>query len=461
MNTTVTFTVPVSFQLPTFYTNASPERTAFALRIGAQAIGYFYNTIADEVREECNAEVVTQLEKKHTRRSEQLEREKRIVEENLDHLKAKMKVDEQYQVGIRQQVQEEMQSLYKTLLEEKDRQIHRLESQVSLEMRTLQEKFQTVKDSVSRNFGSQEKGKAGEGTMEDLIKKAFGSAQGFDLQTTATEAQRGDYLMAYKASKVMWEVKNYTRMVNKDEVEKLHRDMRSNPEIAVAFMVSLQSGIVGHTKAGDIDLERLEDGRFILYLDNLFKREDPLLYLQSLRPFLDILDGKKESNTMLESEEIAKLEFKMKIVQHVLLNHQKTLAQLHNSLFQQKKKTDQMNAELLAYIKQAEAECVNSLRELLGEQKHSVDEITSYLSPETFTKQSLLDCSETQKKFLTWLKENCEKDEGAELESKKFQEAYKKQFKSEKEQKEIRELFTDSVWPKGGKKVRGFRFLEA
>ena len=86
MSKTITLKVPDDFQMPTFYNNASPERAAYAIRIGAQAIGYFYNTIADEVREECNIEVVEQLEKKHLKRSEVLEREKRILEDNLEHL---------------------------------------------------------------------------------------------------------------------------------------------------------------------------------------------------------------------------------------------------------------------------------------------------------------------------------------------------------------------------------------
>lgn len=459
MSRTITLKVPEDFQIPTFYNNASPERVAFAIRIGAQAIGYFYNTIADEVREECNVEVVEQLEKKHLKRSEQLEREKRILEDNLEHLRQKMKLDEQFQSGIRSQVKEEMQEMYKDLLDEKNSQIHRLQEQMTHEIRTLHDKFQTVKDNFTRQYGSQEKGRVGELSMDDMIKKAFGSAEGFDLQTTAKEAQRGDQLMLYKDIKVMWEIKNYNRMVNKDEVNKLHRDMRSNPDIHIAFMVSLHTGIVGHVKAGDIDLEVLEDGRTIVYINNLYKRDDPVLYLQTLRPFLDLIDCKKEHVLATESEELSRIESRIKIVQYLLITHQKTLTTLHNSIIQQKKKTEQMNAELLALIRQAEVECGNSLKELLQEQARSERDMDESLNPEIYTKTRMLDLTEPQKKLVQWFSENCIQEEDGEIESKKVQEALKSVFKTEKELREAREIIQEAVWPKGGKKVKGFRLL--
>jgi hypothetical protein len=373
-------------------------------------------------------------------------------------MRAKLRDDEQVQQGIREQLKQQMENVYKDLLNEKDRQIRRLEDQITVEMKTLQDKFQVMKDSVMRQQGSQEKGKVGEAIMEELIKKSFGSATGFDLLNTATEAQKGDHIMTYKSIRVMWEIKNYTRMVTKDEVEKLHRDMRSNPDVSMAFMVSLYAGIVGHTKAGDIDIEILEDGRLICYITSFYKREDPLVYLQALRPFLDLMEAKPTQVDRLESEEIHKLEFKMKIVHHILQNHQKTLHSLFISLQNQKKKSEQMNTELLGLIRQAEMECTNSLKELLQDHEHSQDDTDSTLNPELFTKTAFIDLTQTQKRFIEWFKKNCTNDRSSEIESKKFQEAYKDSFKTEKELKEIRELFQESVWPKGGKRVKGIRF---
>lgn len=452
----VVFSLPSSFQIPNFYEKQTPERIALALRLGADAVENLFTGIAEQIREECNGELVQQLEKKHLKKQDQLERERRLLEETLDHLRAKISVDEGLKAEARKQIQEETRQSYKELLEEKERRIQHLQDQLMNEMRGLHEKFQTVKEGINRQLGSTDKGKAGETRMEDMIKKSFGMSPNFELQSVGKEAQKGDHIMKYKSIKVMWEIKNYTRMVTKEEVEKLHRDMRVNPEIRMAIMVALQTGIVGHAKAGDIDLEMLEGGRCIVYVNNLFQREDPIFYLQSLRPLLDLVEARGESKATQESEEVDTLKYKAEVVRHILLTHQKTLNALHNMVYQQKKKMDQMNSELMAQVKEAEAECANSLRELLDEkekQKGGLD----ILNPELFTKSAKVDLNKNQKVFLEWLVENCTEDPDSEIETKKFLEALKPVLKTEKEIKEAREILQESVWPKGGKKIRGFR----
>lgn len=455
----ITFKVPSHFEVPKFYEIAPEDAISLALRLGAQAVEIMYNSIAEEVRQECNSEVVEKVERKHLKREEELIREKQVIEETLKHAQAKLMLDDQLKISLRQQVQEETRNFYRELLDEKDKQITQLREHLNMDIRSLSERFTTMKESVSRQLGSQEKGKVGEVAMEELIKKAFGSSKGFDLQPVAKEAQRGDHLMIYNSLKVLWEIKNYTRMVNKDEVEKLHRDMRSNPDVRLAFMVSLQAGIVGHNKAGDIDLEILEDGRMILYLSNFYKHDDIVLYMQTLRPLLDLLESQAETKSHDESETVSKLRYKAKIVHHLLLTHKTTLLNIHNALVNQKKKTDQMNAELLATIKQAESECMNSMRELLSESTEE-NSVEPELNPEIYTKIVPADLSEKERKLVDWLQKNCLEDPESEIDSKTFQEKMKSLFKSEKDLSDAREILQQSVWKKGGKKVRGFRFRD-
>lgn len=452
----ISLQVPLRFQLPDFYTKETPERVALALRIGAQAVENLFTSITDELRAEQNTELVNQLEKKYMKRQEQFERERRTLEESLEHLQAKFSLDESLKKDLRRQLMEEAETMYKRVLEEKDRTIQLLKEQhVSLKDQLTGE-VRILNDKISRQLGSQEKGKAGEVSMEDLIKKAFGMSPNFDLMSVGREAQKGDHLMDYKTIRVMWEIKNYTRMVSKEEVDKLHRDMRSNPDVSMAIMVSLQSGIVGHSKAGDIDLEVLEDGRLVVYLTNLFRREDTLLYIQSLRPILDIVEAKKEKKTVTSTEEIESLRFKFKVVHHILLKHQKTLATIHNSVVQQKKKMEQANSELQALLREAEAECKNSIQELLANEENTDEASLETLNAELFTKTAFVDLTKHQKTFMEWFRENCQEDPSGEVESKKFLEALKPILKTERELREVRELLQDTVWPKGGKKVRGF-----
>jgi hypothetical protein len=451
--------VPLQFVLPDFYEKANQEKTSLALRMGALAVQTLFSSIAEEVREECNSDLVTQLEKKHLKKQEVLEKDKRLLEETMNHLQARLGTDEQLKGDWQRQIREESRSLYKELLAEKDKQITQLaqfRDQLTGEMRTLQEKMQQVTAAAARQLGSQEKGKAGEVSMEEIIKKAYGSASDFELTMKGREAQSGDYHMEYNKSRFLWEVKNYTRMVNKDEVEKLHRDMRANPDAKLGIMVSLHSGVTGHTKSGDIDLEYLEDGRSILYLSNLYKREDPVFYLQTLRPYFDSMEQKKEVKESLDSEEIVKLKSRANVVQHLLRSHTQTLQGLHNSIVQQKRRSDTVYAEQIAFIQQANGECKNTLKNLVSDDMAESPLETS-LNPTIYKIQNLVEMSEPQQKFVKWIQENCEEDLSHEMEAKLFQEKFKHLFKSERELKGARDILQESVWKSGGKKVKGLR----
>lgn len=448
----ITLQVPVKFTLPDFYNHAPMEKVAMALRFGAEAV----ESLSDSIAEGKHSEIAATLEKKFNRKLEQLEREKGLLEQTCEQLHAKISVDSGLVSEMRHKVQEETRAFYKELLAEKDKQIASLREEIKQEVRGLQEKFQSVKESFTRNQGSQEKGKSGEAKAESVIKMAFGSANGFSLQSTGKEAREGDHIMTINTIKALWEIKNYTRMVNKDEVEKLHRDMRSNPDIQIAFMVSLQSGITAHVKSGDIDLEVLEDGRFIVYISNFNKQEEPVFYLQSLRPLLDIVEYLHTQTVHEEAVEIHQLKSKAKIVHKLLLIHRKTLAEVHNNAVQLKKKTDQMITEQLATIKQAEAECINAMKEILTEEDRDSSVADTVLNPQLYTKTSLLDLNAKEKKLYEWLQKNCSEEEGAEVEAKQLVEKMGDLF-SEKERNAARSLLQESVWPKGGKKIKGFR----
>ena len=84
------------------------------------------------------------------------------------------------------------------------------------------------------------------------------------MEEVGKEGHQGDLRMTWKNHRIMWEVKNYTRNVETKEVTKFLRDMSECKDVSLGVMVSLNSGIAGHTKAGNIDLEELQDGRICI-----------------------------------------------------------------------------------------------------------------------------------------------------------------------------------------------------
>jgi len=116
---------------------------------------------------------------------------------------------------------------------------------------------------------------------------------------------------------------------------------------------------------------------------------------------------------------------------------------------------DQMNSEFMALLREAESECKNSLQELLANEE--ITEALETLNPELFTKEAMAELTKNQKTFIEWFRDACTEDPDGEVESKKFLEALKPVLKTEKELKEVRDLLQDTVWPKNGKKLKGFR----
>jgi len=104
--------VPATFTLPKFYHTESPDKTSLALRLGAIAA----QAAEETIREECNSDLVTQLEKKHITTRDRLEREKRGLEESLTHLQSKLSIDESLKSDLRKQIQDECRSTFRELV---------------------------------------------------------------------------------------------------------------------------------------------------------------------------------------------------------------------------------------------------------------------------------------------------------------------------------------------------------
>jgi hypothetical protein len=159
-----------------------------------------------------------------------------------------------------------------------------------------------------------------------------------------------------------------------------------------------------------------------------------------------------------DSEELSQMKVKAQIIQHLLKNHMTTLQNLRNSLVNQKKKMDQIYAEQMSLVKQAEMELVSTLKELLSEEEQK-GVVQNTLNPELYTKQNLLDCIEKEKKLVVWFQQHCIEDPRAELETKELQEKLKEAGFKEKELTEARKILQETVWPKGAKKLKGFKFI--
>jgi len=361
---------------------------------------------------------------------------------------------------LRSKLRSELKEQFTDIMHTKDEQIARLQLTLEKQMEAVATRMEGLQHSLTKTMSSSKsKGTLGEVQLEGFLKKAFDC----DVQVVAKEAQTADIRMTRGQKAYFWEAKNYTRMVSSDEVEKFRRDMRLHPDVTGGCMVSLQTGIVGKGRAGDIEVEFLEDGRFVLFLSHFMSHDDPVFYLQTLRPFFDTIESMSKP-VKDEVEAVRSLELKAALMTNLLRSHAQVISRHKNSLVGHRKRMDTMFAEFQGYVLEAEAQLQTMLRVAMGDDDTSAEvqsEADTVLPGAIFKKRCLADYADDRsREFVKWLLATTEVDADSQVEIKDIIEKAKTTY-PEKYVRGLREeIFQDSAWPKGSRFLVGLRLLK-
>jgi predicted nucleic acid-binding Zn-ribbon protein len=454
----VKLSLPLTYTLPAFYATAEPKVIALALSLGAEAYETLEGRAVALARSETNAEAVAKvtaefkeeietLQAEFRARLKTLTQEKAKAEETNSTIQASLAILEAQQSTGRAQIQRETKESYQELLQSKEQQITALQRTLEQHIEGMSGKVELLQNSITRTFASsKEKGSYGENFMEGMLKKAFDC----DIEVVSKEAQSADIRMVRAPQlEYFWEIKNYTRMITNKEIEKFRRDMRLHPEVCGGFLVSLRTGITGRNRGGDIDIEFLEDGRFIVYISTLMAREDIVFYLQTLRPLLQVIEALRRP-AKTDSDVIRVLESKSAIITNLLRSHSVSIAKHKNSLVSHKKRCDQMFAEFQAYLMESDTQVQNVLRIAIGAEEES-DELQrdseTYLPALVFSKERLSDLEGRSKAFVGWLLGIVEIREGSDIRVKDLIDKAREKGFSEKFVRDSREeIFQPTAW---------------
>jgi hypothetical protein len=453
----VTLVLPISYNLPSFYVDADPKVIALALSLGAEAYSSLEGRAVALARSETHAAAVAaatadfkqHIEDIQTDYKQQLKRlaqEKARAEEAAAATQSSLAVLESQQSVSRSQIQKETKESYAELLKAKEDQITTLQKTLEQQIESMSGKVETLQNSITRTFSSsKEKGTYGENFVEGMLKKAFDC----EIQVVSKDSQSADIRMIRSEdTQYFWEIKNYGRAITTEEVEKFRRDMRLHPEVCAGFFVSLKTGITGHNRGGDIDIELMEDGRFIVYISNLMMREDIVFYLQTLRPLLQVVESAAKP-VKTDSDVVRALEMRSAVITNLLRSHAVSIAKHKNSLVSHRKRTDQMFAEFQAYLMESDTQLQNVLRIAIGTEEES-DEIQrdseTYLPAIVFSKERLSDLEGRTKSFVAWLISASDVREGGNIKIKDLVDKAKEKGFSEKFVREARDLFQPTAW---------------
>ena len=469
----ITVNVPKDFVVPALYSDGKPADVALALRLGSEALSFIQKRGADTMRQETHAEAVRQATEDFTEQLKEAEQtaaaattklrqDKARAEEAMRAAQLRIEAMEASAASLRQQVQKEIRESTHELLASKDEQILRLQQTLDKSMEGVGKRVESLQQSITKTFASsKEKGSLGEALMEGYLKRAYDC----DVQVVSKGSETADIRVTRSAGAAyFWEVKNYTRMVSTEEVNKFRRDLRLHPDVLGGVLVSLRQGIVGKSRGGDIDLEFLEDGRFILYISHFMGQDDPVFYLQTVRPFFDTIETMAKP-VKEEAEAIRALEMKAALMTNLLRSHALGITKHKNSLVGHKKRTDAMFAEFSSYVLEAEAQLHTVLRVAMGGDSDTTEVLNdteTHLSCIVFAKERLSDfVDDKTREYIKWLLTVVEPREGTQIEIKDILELSRKKGYAEKWVRGLREdVFQETAWVKGSRFILGLRLIE-
>jgi hypothetical protein len=306
--------LPLSFVVPKILETSTPEENGFILEAGSKALELSRQEIQQKnfksalpfLEEKANAEYKKKEQeylqilkskeailesKEHEFKAFSREKENALdlQQQELVRLKAKLNSFAEDINQVRERTREEERKNREEILKAKDERISSLQEVVSTLGESINSLRRTIDEQTRHSMkitqNSTLKGKTGEFEVLDLFDAALkGTSQDYLInRISSTESHSGDIHIQWRGAKLMCECKNYSSTVSKKEVEKFLDDMRDRTEIDIGIFISLNTNIANHTMKGDMDIQRLTDGRYCVYLNNFNTK------LQASTNYLDII----------------------------------------------------------------------------------------------------------------------------------------------------------------------------
>jgi len=156
------------------------------------------------------------------------------------------------------------------------------------------------------------KGSDYEEEFGEKLKRNYGLCRGFKIKDTRLGmGHEMDFSMEIDGQVVMWELKNYTAVVPKAEVEKFLRDLKENAQTKIGVMISRSTDIYGKNQSGHM-LTEFDNDKMMIYINKFeeFCGEDENRVFQMLGSLFRIWweYHREENNTFDRTEMIRELE---------------------------------------------------------------------------------------------------------------------------------------------------------
>lgn len=169
------------------------------------------------------------------------------------------------------QAQEQTEHIMNKLVQAKQDQLDALQKAFEKLQDTIQLQSQEIgkltNTMTARRANVKTKGSDYEEEFRNKLVQIFGICKGFQLKDTRLNSvgHEMDLSMELEGHTILWELKNYSSQVPKQEVDKFLRDLKENQQATIALMISKSTDIYGKTHQGPITTE-FEDDKMMIYI---------------------------------------------------------------------------------------------------------------------------------------------------------------------------------------------------
>jgi hypothetical protein len=338
----INIAVPVEWDMPEIMNTLNAEENAFILTVGSEMIkdarslvaGLSQKEIYNKIREESKSEIqklefdllVQQKLNSSLDSSIRNLYEKQVeqMKKQIEELKSQIRDHEYQNKDFIEEVVKKEREKYKILLEDKERQINKINETHEFILKQSQK-------------STSHKGKEGEQVFEYFADESFRDFKGYNLIDKHTQGGAGDFHIQFEEFDVLVDAKNYKKRVPIDQRDKIKKDLIKNEHLTFAWLVSLNTSIDKYDKS-PVMYEWINTKQCIVYINNLLEYEDPRRILRivwftckELYKFVDEITVDNEELQELKNDKF-KLMDKIRNMRKIMREINTTLNSTRNML---------------------------------------------------------------------------------------------------------------------------------
>jgi len=271
-----------------------------------------------------------EMEKIKNKYNELFEEKKRELEYKFNSDIEKMN----YKNNLLLEEKEKIKYKCNSLLEEKDKQII-----------SLRETFENAMTMLNPN-STVLKGIKGELVTFYDLANTFKDFNEFRIQDKHKEKGSGDFHLHFENFDVLVDAKNYKDVVDKKQKDKIRNDLLRNEHINIAWLISLNTNIVGHDRL-PIMYEFINTRQCIIYVNNLLVDDMPDKLLRMTWLLSCELYDKIKLSTMEDGEELLELKNKYYKLFEKVKHIKSIIRELNTTIGLFKKQVDLLDIQII------------------------------------------------------------------------------------------------------------------